>query len=381
MARVALLGVRKTFGSVRVIQDLTLEVADGELVCLLGPSGSGKTTLLRMIAGLETLDAGQIWIGDREVSGLEPRDRHIGMMFQGYALYPHLSVRDNLAYPLRVRGVPREEVARRVADVARMLGIEDLLGRRIHQISGGQQQRVAIGRAIVQKPNVYLLDEPISNLDASLRESVRAEIRRLQRVLGATMIVVTHDQLDALAIADRIALLHGGVLQQHGTPQEIYTDPANAFVAAFIGRARMNLLSCRVADGQLAGRGYSIPLPPSAGAALRGRATPRVTVGIRPQDIGVRTSPEPGALPAVVETVLFQGDEALCEARAGEERLRVAVPGGQHVGPGQAVWLTPRPDRLYLFDPESGARLDAAGGRGGGPLSPAPPDGLRRGGR
>jgi multiple sugar transport system ATP-binding protein len=291
MARVALFGVRKSFGSIPVIEDLTLEIADGELVCLLGPSGSGKTTLLRIIAGLETLDAGEIWIGDREVSGLDPRDRHVGMMFQGYALYPHLSVRENLAYPLRVRGVPRDEIARRVTDVARMLGIEDLLGRRIHEISGGQQQRVAIGRAIVQKPNAYLLDEPISNLDASLRESVRAEIRRLQLTLGATMIVVTHDQLDALAIADRIALLHGGVLQQYGTPQEIYANPANIFVATFIGRSRMNLLPCHVSDGQLIGRGYHIAVPRSWSSMLLARSLSRVMVGIRYEDIDLRLSP------------------------------------------------------------------------------------------
>lgn len=360
MARVALLGIQKAFGRVRVIQDLTLEVADGELVCLLGPSGSGKTTLLRMIAGLETLDAGEIWIGDREVSGLEPRDRHIGMMFQGYALYPHLSVRDNLAYPLRVRGVPRDEIARRVAGVARMLGVEALLGRRIHQISGGQQQRVAIGRAIVQNPSVYLLDEPISNLDAGLRESVRAELRRLQQALATTMIVVTHDQLDALALADRIAVLHGGVLQQYGTPREIYLDPANAFVASFIGRSRMNLLPCRVVDGRLQGRGYALPFPSAVGALSRGRLPSEVTVGIRPEDLEVRMSQEPGALAGAVETVLFQGDEAVCQVRVGEEPVRAMLPEGRRAAPGQTVWLVPRPERVYVFDRETGARLDTA---------------------
>lgn len=379
VARVALVGLHKSFGHVRVLQDLTLEVPDGELVCLLGPSGSGKTTLLRIIAGLETLDAGEIWIGDREVSALEPRDRHIGMMFQGYALYPHLSVRDNLAYPLRVRGVPRDEIARRVADVARMLGIEALLDRRVHQISGGQQQRVAIGRAIVQKPNAYLLDEPISNLDASLRESVRAEIRRLQQALGATMIVVTHDQLDALAIADRIAVIHNGVLQQYGTPQEIYLDPANAFVAAFVGRSGMNLLSCRVTDGRLEGRGYIFPiLPSSVGTLLRDAPSRSVIVGLRPEDVSLRRAPDPSALEATVEAVLFQGDEVLCQVKVGQELLRVMAPAGESLARGQTVWLVPRPDRVYLFD-ERGARIRTA--HTGRPAGAAAADVLRGEGR
>jgi ABC-type sugar transport system ATPase subunit len=367
MARVALRNIRKAFGAVRVIRDLTLEVVDGELVCLLGPSGSGKTTLLRMIAGLETLDAGEIWIGDREVSALEPRDRHIGMMFQGYALYPHLSVRQNLAYPLRVRGTPRDEVARRVAEVARMLGIGELLDRRVHQISGGQQQRVAIGRAIVQQPSVYLLDEPISNLDASLRESVRAEIRRLQQALGATMIVVTHDQLDALAIADRIALLHDGVLQQYAPPREVYSRPANAFVAAFVGRARMNLLRCRFVEdgaGALEGRGFRLPLPAAAAAVLRARPDVRVLVGLRPEDLAVATSGQAESVPARVDAVHFHGDEALCDLEVGEETVRVVLPGRDAPAEGVGVGLALRGDRLHLFDADTGVRI---GGPGSGP--------------
>jgi multiple sugar transport system ATP-binding protein len=365
MARVALRNIRKSFGPVRVIHDLTLEVGDGELVCLLGPSGSGKTTLLRMISGLETLDAGEIWIGDQEVSALEPRERHVGMMFQGYALYPHLSIRENLAYPLRVRHVPRDEVDRRVTEVARLLGIEGLLDRRIHQASGGQQQRVAIGRAIVQKPSVYLLDEPISNLDASLRESVRAEIRRLQQALRATMIVVTHDQLDALALADRIALLDtDGVLQQYGPPREIYHEPANAFVASFIGRSRMNLLSCRfVADGRgaLEGRGFRLPVPAAAAGLLRARGASEVTVGIRPEEVTFSDGEREGALPATVELVNFQGDQALCEVRVGEEVVRVTLGGGVRVTAGQPIWLTPQGDRLHLFDRQTGMRLNWVG--------------------
>ena len=207
LASLSLRKITKRFGSAELFRDFDLEVRDGEFLCLLGPSGSGKTTLLRIIAGLEDIDQGEIVLAGREISRLQPRDRRIGMMFQGYALYPHMSVRENLAYPLRVRRAAHREIPERVESVARLLGIEPLLDRYIQSISGGEQQRVAIGRAIVQKPDLYLLDEPISNLDASLREAVRSEIRRLQRELGATMIMVTHDQLDALAIADRIAVL------------------------------------------------------------------------------------------------------------------------------------------------------------------------------
>ena len=264
MASLSLRKITKRFGAAELFRDFDLEVRDGEFLCLLGPSGSGKTTLLRIIAGLEDIDQGEIVLAGSEISRLQPRDRRIGMMFQGYALYPHMSVRDNLAYPLRVRGAPRREIPERVVSVARLLGIEPLLDRYIQSISGGEQQRVAIGRAIVQKPDLYLLDEPISNLDASLREAVRSELRRLQRELGATMIMVTHDQLDALAIADRIAVLRSGKIQQFGGPEDLYRNPANAFVAGFIGQSRMNLLRCRYVGGAapaLEGEGFSFPAP------------------------------------------------------------------------------------------------------------------------
>ena len=276
LAKVSLRNIAKRFGSAQLFDGFNLDVADGELLCLLGPSGSGKTTLLRMIAGLEEMDDGDIFVGDREISRLSPRDRHIGMMFQGYALYPHLTVRKNLAYPLQVRRVPSEEANRRVVEVARLLGVEKLLDRYVQQISGGEQQRVAIGRAIVQKPNLYLLDEPISNLDASLRETVRTEVRRLQRQLGATMIMVTHDQMDALAVADRIAVLGAGMLRQIGTPEDLYQRPANLFVAGFIGNMRMNLLSCRYAGGSsraLEGQGFQFPLPAEAELGLPSEGT------------------------------------------------------------------------------------------------------------
>jgi ABC-type sugar transport system ATPase subunit len=358
VARVALRNITKQFGHLQIFQGLNLDVADGELLCLLGPSGSGKTTLLRIIAGLERLDDGEIWVGDREISALPPRRRHLGMMFQGYALYPHLSVRENLAYPLRVRHVRRSECAERIAEVARLLGIERLLDRRIQQISGGEQQRVAIGRAIVQKPNAYLLDEPISNLDASLREAVRTELRRLQRRLSSTMIMVTHDQFDALEIADRIAILREGVLQQCGTPQELYWSPANLFVAGFIGRARMNLLAGRYggAGSPVVCEGFELPMGPRAATALPAGAA-KVVVGLRPEAFAVRLTAAPGTIPGTVETVHFQGDQSLYVVHVGSERVQVTMDGRAQLKPDTRIWLEPQAEQMHLFDAETGNRF------------------------
>lgn len=356
MAPLSLKGIAKSFGTQRLFHDFDLDVADGEFLCLLGPSGSGKTTLIRVIAGLETFQAGEIRIGARDVSALAPRDRRIGMTFQGYALYPHMSVRRNLRYPLEVRGVAREEAEARVAEAARMLGIGHLLDRRVNQISGGEQQRVAIGRAVVQYPDLYLLDEPISNLDASLRETVRGELRRLQQKLRATMIMVTHDQLDALAVADRIAVLREGVLQQIGKPEELYGRPQNLFVAGFIGRLRMNFLPCEIAgDGApvLRGEGFVLPLPPDApppGAALM--------VGVRPEAIDFVAAGTAGAMQAVVQSWQFQGEQAVCTAHVGTTPVQVAVPASMRAAPGSAMWLKPRTDQMHLFDRSSGERID-----------------------
>ena len=282
------------------------------------------------------------------------------MMFQGYALYPYLSVRENLAYPPRVRHAPRGEIGPRVAEAARLLGIEHLLERRIQQVSGGEQQRVAIGRAIVQKPQLYLLDEPISNLDASLRETVRTEIQRLQRQLDATMIMVTHDQLDALAISDRIAVLHKGVLQQFGAPHELYLKPANVFVAGFIGQLRMNLLPCRYESGvapTLEGRGFAFPAPASSVDALR--PAHELIVGFRPETVEVLRNPTAGAAPATVETAQFQGERLICVMRLGDERIHISLDGRARLDAGTAVWLAVAPDQLHVFDRESGERLSA----------------------
>jgi multiple sugar transport system ATP-binding protein len=360
VAKVSLRQISKRFGRAQLFGQFNLEVADGELLCLLGPSGSGKTTLMRIIAGLEALDDGEIWVGEREISALSPRDRHIGMMFQGYALYPHLSVRDNLAYPLRVRHVPREEAGRRVAEVARLLGVDKLLDRSVQQISGGEQQRVAIGRAIVQKPQLYLLDEPISNLDASLRETVRTEVRRLQRQLSATMIMVTHDQMDALAVADRIAVLGAGVLRQIGTPEELYQKPANLFVAGFIGNMRMNLLPCRYAGNYsraLEGQGFEFPLPAGTEKSLPNEGG-AVVLGFRPEETDIHVSARDGALPATVETAHFQGDRVIYQLRLGAESIQVSAGAHMSLAPNAAVWISVTPARTHIFDRESGERLE-----------------------
>jgi len=361
MAEVRLRGIRKSYGPVPVFDDFALDISDGELLCLLGPSGSGKTTLIRLIAGLEALEAGSIFIGARDVTALEPRHRHIGMTFQGYALYPHLSVRRNLSYPLEVRKVAGAEIARRVASTAGLLGIGHLLERRIRQISGGEQQRVAIGRAIVQEPELYLLDEPISNLDASLRESVRGELRRLQQTLGATMVMVTHDQMDALAVADRIAVLRQGKLQQIGTPQDLYRRPANLFVARFIGRLRMNFLSGRVEGGNggaavLRGEGFSLTLPTEISRRLApGRG--EIVVGFRPEAVEILRAETEGAIPVNAAGELFHGEQTIELFSRGAEQVQamLAVPLG--LKQGTPAWLRPAPKALHLFDRETERRL------------------------
>jgi ABC-type sugar transport system ATPase subunit len=242
MARAAFTDVVKRFGSVEAVRGLTLEIADGELMVLVGPSGSGKTTALRMLAGLEGVDGGQIEIGERVVNTVSPRDRDVAMVFQDYALYPQMSVRDNMAFGLRRRGMPREEIERRVSETAGTLALDQLLDRKPRQLSGGQQQRVALGRALVREPQVLLMDEPLSNLDAQLRVQTRGEIKRLQTEVGTTMVYVTHDQVEALTLGDRIAVLKDGELQQVGTPEELYEQPANVFVGGFIGSPGMSFL-------------------------------------------------------------------------------------------------------------------------------------------
>src|SRR5262245_559663 len=269
------------FGPVRVLDKLSLEVAQSEFIVLLGPSGCGKSTLLNAVAGLLEIDGGQVWIGERNVTWEEPKDRGVAMVFQSYALYPRMRVRDNLSFGLRVAGRPRAEIEARVKSAAEMLRLGPLLDRRPAQLSGGQRQRVAIGRALVREAPVFLFDEPLSNLDAQLRAELRVEIKRLHRRIGATMIYVTHDQIEALTLADRIAVMQGGKIQQLDTPQTIYARPANRFVAAFVGSPAMNFLNGRMGGGRFAGDDFALPLPHHGGAE-DGRPA---VLGIRPEHV------------------------------------------------------------------------------------------------
>jgi ABC-type sugar transport system ATPase subunit len=359
LASITLRAINKSFGRVQVIEDLNLVIPDHQMTCLLGPSGCGKTTTLRMIAGLEMPDSGDILFDERDVTLLEPRDRNVGMMFQGYALYSHMSVADNIAYPLKVRKVDRAERDRRVERVAAMLGIGDLLARAITQLSGGQQQRVALGRAIVQQPSVYLLDEPISNLDARLRSTMRGEIKQLQKELGTTMIVVAHDQLDALAMADVIGVMNRGVIEQYGTPDDVYNQPATLFVAEFVGEPRMNVLPCTLTRdggrGLLRTEAFSVP----CNAAV-GLPTADLALGIRPQHVRLfMTEPAEPSFPALVRVATPEGTDVIYDLTVGPSTIKARTSPEMRLAMDSTVYVTFPPRHLHLFDRRSGRRLAA----------------------
>jgi ABC-type sugar transport system ATPase subunit len=328
MARVAFHGTAKRFGDVEAVRDLTLDVADGELMVLVGPSGSGKTTALRMLAGLEAIDAGRIEIGERVVNEVSARDRDVAMVFQDYALYPQMTVYDNMAFGLRRRGLAREEVDRRVTEACSALELGDLMQRRPRQLSGGQQQRVALGRALVREPQVLLMDEPLSNLDAQLRVQARAEIKRLQSEVGTTTVYVTHDQVEALTLGDRIAVMNSGALEQVGTPEELYEHPANVFVGGFIGSPAMSFL-------------------------LREDGT---VVGVRPEHVRLWADGLVGPIDGRVAYVEALGRETLIgvDTDAGA-RLVAAVEGRARLEPGAPLRVGLVPDGLRRFDAETGA--------------------------
>ncbi|MFB2531519.1 sn-glycerol-3-phosphate import ATP-binding protein UgpC [Paracoccus sp. p4-l81] len=318
----------------RAVTDVNIDIADGEFIVLVGPSGCGKSTLLRMIAGLETISEGRVTIGGRVVNDLEPADRDIAMVFQNYALYPHMSVRQNLAYGLKNRGTPRDEIDRRVAEAAEILQIAPFLDRKPRALSGGQRQRVAMGRAIVREPAAFLFDEPLSNLDAKLRGTMRLEIKALQKRLGTTSIYVTHDQLEAMTLADRLVVLNKGRVEQIGTPLEVYRRPATAFVAGFIGSPAMNLLPAEALPG--------IPAPRGA------------VIGIRPEDL----RPDPaGDIALNVTAVEELGASRLVHGQLGAHPVTVTLPAGEAIGP--LLHLSLAPAAAHLFDGDTGARLDA----------------------
>jgi sn-glycerol 3-phosphate transport system ATP-binding protein len=363
MAQVHLRGVRKSYEKLEVIHGVDIEIADGEFVVIVGPSGCGKSTLLRMVAGLERITGGTIAIGDRVVNDLEPKDRDIAMVFQNYALYPHFSVYENMAYGLKIRGLSKAEIDVRVQKAAKILELGTFLQRKPRQLSGGQRQRVAMGRAIVREPAVFLFDEPLSNLDAKLRVQMRLEIKRLQRELDVTSIYVTHDQVEAMTLADRLIVMNAGVADQIGTPMDVYERPASVFVAGFIGSPAMNFLAGKVVEGgqaiELAGTG-SVRVVLPIGLATTATAGMPVAVGIRPEHLHPAAD---GPLEFEIELAEPLGADTLLHGRFGEASEVVTVRQSGHIlaKPGVKLRFKADPGHLHLFDSQTGKRIpDAA---------------------
>ena len=377
MATVTFDNVNKMFGDFQAVKDLNLEIGDGEFMVLVGPSGCGKTTSLRMIAGLEEISSGNLKIGDRVVNDVPPKDRDIAMVFQSYALYPHMSVRDNLAFGLKLRKVPKAEIERRVNEAAETIQLQKLLDRKPKELSGGQRQRVALGRAIVREPAVFLMDEPLSNLDAKLRVQTRAEIARLHQRLKTTVVYVTHDQVEAMTMGTRIAVMNEGLLQQVGAPQVLYDTPINRFVAGFIGSPSMNFAEVHMEgsgeSARLVGPGdWSIPLPNQYRDAATPRAGKTLVAGFRPEhlDIG-EASQGVGSFQARADVVEYLGNEELLHVNAADQDIVAIVDSSHRVRPGDIVNLVLPLDKVHLFDGESGLTL--APGRRGRRLSVDPP--------
>ncbi|HET9983537.1 MAG TPA: ABC transporter ATP-binding protein [Longimicrobiales bacterium] len=383
MAAITLDRVGKTYPNGHVAaRELSLEIADGELVVLVGPSGSGKSTALRMVAGLETPTSGRVLIGGDDVTDAPPQDRDLAMVFQSYALYPHKTVRQNLAFPLRMRGVARERIDERVATVADSLGLRALLDRKPAQLSGGQRQRVALGRAMVREPRAFLFDEPLSNLDPGLRVHTRAELAILHRRLAATMLYVTHDQEEAMTLGDRIVVMRDGAIQQAAPPLDVYRFPANRFVASFIGSPAMNFFDCAMTEGPTGARLACGPLDlaldalpgapqprrdPDPGdvaratvVVARGAGRARAVLGVRPHDVELIGEAE-ADLTGEVAVIEPLGAEQIVHVRVADlgETVRVVAPAERRIAPDEPVGLRLRRDRLHLFDAETGARLEA----------------------
>ena len=361
MATVTFRGVSKSYGGAPVIEDLNLAIGDREFMVLVGPSGCGKSTALRMIAGLEDVSGGEIAIGDRVVNDVPPKDRDIAMVFQNYALYPHMTIRENLEFGLRMRATPRADRDRLVSEASEMLGLSTVLDRRPAQLSGGQRQRVALGRAIVRKPAVFLFDEPLSNLDAKLRGQMRAEIKKLQDRLKTTTVYVTHDQVEAMTMGSRIAVMKDGRIQQVGEPLEIYDRPRNLFVAGFVGTPPMNLLPATVAkEGSLLnGAGFSLPVPGPIRSGGRLRDGAKVVVGIRPENLHRGGAAAGPVLRLVADVVEPLGDEVIAHARLGE--TPVVCKLGPRDGPAMGETFDARVDldRIHLFDAATAERIEA----------------------
>jgi multiple sugar transport system ATP-binding protein len=363
MARVVIRNLNKMYNEVHAVKGVNLEIRDREFVVLVGPSGCGKTTTLRMVAGLESITSGDILIGETVVNNLPPMDRDIAMVFQNYALYPHMSVYDNMAFGLKMRKFARVEIDRRVRDAADILGIQNLLQRKPRQLSGGQRQRVALGRAIVRHPQVFLFDEPLSNLDAKLRVQMRVELKKIHDRLGTTAIYVTHDQVEAMTLGDRVVVMRDGLVQQVGEPLDLYNEPANRFVAGFIGSPGMNFASVRVAEEGGAvhalGEGIRLALPAETAARLRTHVGREVTLGIRPEDLRVASGEAANGMSvdAVVEVVERLGSEILLDVKVGGGSMVAAVEPTVRAKVRDQLRLALNPERLHFFDTRSEAAI------------------------
>ncbi|MGE8941019.1 ABC transporter ATP-binding protein [Leptospira interrogans] len=363
MAQVVLKQINKYYDSVHVVKDVNLNIRDKEFMVFVGPSGCGKTTTLRMVAGLEAISSGNILIGDQVVNDLPPMDRDIAMVFQSYALYPHMSVFDNMAFGLKMRKFEKSEIEARVKRAADILAIEHLLQRKPRQLSGGQRQRVALGRAIVRDPQVFLFDEPLSNLDAKLRVQMRVELKKLHERLGTTAIYVTHDQVEAMTLGDRVVVMKDGIVQQVGEPLELYNAPANKFVAGFIGSPAMNFASVEVVEkaGELLvqNSGLQIKVPAALVAGLRGHVGRKVSLGIRPENLRVANSSDPVeySFDAGVEVVEQLGSEILLDVSVGGETMVASVEPTLKTKVHETLRLAMNPDRIHFFDAETEASL------------------------
>ncbi|AZO27798.1 MULTISPECIES: ABC transporter ATP-binding protein [Mesorhizobium] len=363
MTQIELRSVQKFFGAVQVIKDLNLKIDDNEFIVLLGQSGCGKTTTLRAIAGLETIDQGDILIDGKPVQHLKAADRDIAMVFQSFSLYPHMNVYENIAFPLRATRKSRSEIDTEVRSVAKTLQITDLINKKPSALSGGDMQRVAIGRALVRRPKAMLMDEPIGALDAKLREEMRAEIKRLHIKQGSTSIYVTHDQIEAMSLADRIVIMHEGVLQQVGTPDEVYSHPANLFVAQFVGSPVMNVAEAKVAENASAASvtvgdaASGFEFPRALLSKLNGRAGGQLALGIRPEGVLVRHEAAAGFLPVEAQIVEPLGSFDIVDLKVGSKMLRARTKSGFVSGPGEKVYARIDPSQAHFFDTASGKSL------------------------
>jgi multiple sugar transport system ATP-binding protein len=363
MSQVVIRNANKKYGEVHAVKDVNLQIRDKEFIVFVGPSGCGKTTTLRMVAGLEAITSGDILIGDRVVNDLPPMDRDIAMVFQNYALYPHMSVYNNMAFGLKMRKFDKAEIGKRVKRASEILDIAQLLDRKPRQLSGGQRQRVALGRAIVRDPKVFLFDEPLSNLDAKLRVQMRVELKKLHERLGTTAIYVTHDQVEAMTLGDRVVVMKDGWVQQVGEPLDLYNTPANKFVAGFIGSPSMNFTNVRLAqqDGALVAenKGMRITLPGEIAQRLGGHVGREVTLGVRPEDITVAGAGDPAELcfDAAVEVVEQLGSEIVLDTRVGDDTIVASVEPTVRVKVHDKLRLALRPSRLHVFDAATEAAI------------------------